>query len=190
MPAAPRAGRGPPPGPERPGCRVRHPGRAARPTAAVVSEIVTRGIATSARRDRRPRTATDASARVATAMTSTPSTSRASSTADAGHDDPADPPPRQRGHHRQDARDRADLAAEAELADQRDRRAVRTNLLGAEQDADGDRQIQGRTGLAQLGGCEIDGDPARRKRRTRRCGSRRGRVRGPPGPRCRPARRS
>ena len=84
-----------------------------------------------------------------------------------GHDDPADPLPRQRGHHRQDARDRAHLAAQAELADQRDRSTVRTDLLGTEEDAHGHRQIQGRTGLAQLRGCEIDGDPARRKHEPR-----------------------
>ena len=45
------------------------------------------------------------------------------------------PLPRESGDHRQDARDRPHLAAEAELADQRDRGPVRADLLRAEQDA-------------------------------------------------------
>ena len=76
------------------GSRPRRPGR--RPSAGVrVRRSSRRGIATGARRGRRPRTAAAASRqRRRRRRPRSPSTSRASSTADAGHDDPARPAPR------------------------------------------------------------------------------------------------
>ena len=57
---------------------------------------------------------------------------------------------------------RPDLAAERQLADQRDPAGAAPNLLRAEQDPHRDREIERRAGLAQVGRREVDGDPARR----------------------------
>ena len=79
----------------------------------------------------------------------------------ARHDDRADPTPCQRRHHRQHARDRADLAAERELADHRQSTRAGPDLLGAEQDPDRHREVERGAGLAQLRRREVDGDPPR-----------------------------
>ncbi len=78
-----------------------------------------------------------------------------------GRDDhPPHAASRERDRHRQDARDAADLAAEAELPDQPDAVLTRAELLGSQEDAEGDRQVERRAGLAQLGGREVDRDAA------------------------------
>ena len=54
------------------------------------------------------------------------------------------------------------LAAERQLADQRDRGRPGPDLLRAEQDPDGDREVERRAGLAQVRRREVDRDPPRR----------------------------
>ena len=56
----------------------------------------------------------------------------------------------------------AHLAAEPELADQRDAAGTGPHLLRAEQDPERDREVERRTRLAQLRRREVDRDPARR----------------------------
>jgi len=62
--------------------------------------------------------------------------------------------------HRQDPRYRADLPAQAQLAEERPRPA-RPDLLRTDQDRDGDPEVQGRAGLRHVRGGEIDRDAAR-----------------------------
>ena len=57
---------------------------------------------------------------------------------------------------------RPDLAAERQLADQRDRVRAGPDLLRAEQDPDRDREVERRAGLAQVRRREVDRDPPRR----------------------------
>ena len=77
---------------------------------------------------------------------------------------------------------RPDLAAQRQLPEEAgDADPGALDLLGAEQDADGHRQVERRAGLAQVRRGEVDGDPPCREGRTRRCGWRRGPARGPPG---------
>ena len=82
--------------------------------------------------------------------------------ASSGDDDPPEPPPRERGGHRQDPGHRAHLAAERQLADQRDPTRRGADLLRPEQDPHRDREVERRAGLALLGRREVDRDPARR----------------------------
>jgi hypothetical protein len=64
-----------------------------------------------------------------------------------GHDDCDDGDGR---NHRQDPRDRSDVAIETEFAEQPDRRAASPYLLRAEQDPDRDGQVERCPGLAQV----------------------------------------
>ena len=76
--------------------------------------------------------------------------------------DPSQAAPRQDGDHRQDARHGPHLAAERQLADQRQAPGTRRDLLRAEQDPHRHREVERRAGLALVGRGEVDRDPARR----------------------------
>ena len=161
--AAPRPGREPRPGPGPrvpDGATVR-PARGSSPPADPTSSTRRRRGHGSPGRpgadERRPHRGASS-----TPSTSIPSTSRASSTASGGDDHAADPATRQGGDHRQDARDRPHLAAERQLADQRQPSSGRADLLRAEQDPHRHREVERRAGLALVGRREVDRDPARR----------------------------
>ena len=63
--------------------------------------------------------------------------------------------------HRQEARDRPDLAAQRELPDERRPAGERGELLRSEEDPDGDGEVDARPALGQVRRGEIDRDPAR-----------------------------
>ena len=113
---------------------------------------------------RRTWTSSTASRSRPTPATSIPSTSLASSTASDGDEDPPDPAPRQCRDHRQDTRHGPDLATERQLTDQGDPAGPGTDLLRAQEDPDGDRQVERCPGLPQVRRGEIDRDPSRRMR--------------------------
>ena len=64
--------------------------------------------------------------------------------------------------HRQEARDRPDLAAQRELPDERRPAGEGRELLRSEEDSDGDGEVHARPALWQVRRGEIDRDPARR----------------------------
>ena len=103
----------------------------------------------------------------------------ASAAASAGTTTRRTPARPEREAHRQDPRDPAHLAAQPQLPDQRHASRRGAKLLRAEQDPEGDREVQRRPGLAQLGRGEVDGDPPRRVVEARRCAVRRGRAPAP-----------
>ena len=184
-PVAPRTGRG-----RRPG-----PGRSPARSAARPRRRHLRGneLGAAARAGgpptRRPRSASAASASVAAPTTSMPGDEPRLGERAGGHDHAARPAAGERRDHRQDARHRPDLAAEAELAEERPRPA-RRHLLRADEDRDGDPEVQRRAGLGHVRRGEVDRDPARRDGRTRCSAGRRAPARGPRGGRRRRGRRS
>ncbi len=70
---------------------------------------------------------------------------------------------RERRDHGEDAGTGRTSPPSAELAEQGDRPRPGPDLLGPEEDPDRDGQVEGRAGLAQLGGREVDGDAPRRE---------------------------
>lgn len=70
------------------------------------------------------------------------------------------PPPRQGGHHRQQARNRAQIAAERQFP-QNGPSAYGLDLLGADHDSQGDGQVQGGAALAEICRSKIHGDSTR-----------------------------
>ena len=107
-----------------------------------------------------------------------------------GHDDAPDPPRPRPRRDRQHAAHRPQRAVERQLADeQRVRDRVRADHLRRAQQADRDRQVERRAVLAQVGGREVDGDPARRQLEAAVVAARPGRARASRARRRRPARR-
>ena len=90
------------------------------------------------------------------------STSRASSAAASADDDPPDAATGERGDHRQEPGHRPDLAAERQLAEQRDRGRSGRTCSEPRRMPDRDREVERRAGLAQVGRRQVDRDPARR----------------------------
>ncbi len=78
-----------------------------------------------------------------------------------GHDDPPRAAPGEGRDHREETRDRTDLAPQAELAEERPA-AARGHLLRADEDGEGDPEVEGGAGLGDVGGSQVDGDPTGR----------------------------
>jgi site-specific DNA recombinase len=79
-----------------------------------------------------------------------------------GDDDPTDAAAGKGRREGQDPGNGPDLAAERQLPDHREPAARAADLLGSEEDPDGDREVERRAGLAEVGRGQVDGDPSRR----------------------------
>ena len=182
---SPRSGGGRPPAARRPRPRASSVG-----LVAGVDELDPRRRGRPSRRTADPDRARPPRRSVSTPDTSTPSTSRASSTAAAATTTRRRPRRASAATIGRTPGHRAHLAAERQLADERQPARPGADLLRAEQDAERHRQVERRAALAQVGRREVDRDPARRIAEPGVADARRGRARAPPGARCRPGRRS
>ena len=82
---------------------------------------------------------------------------------DGGDEHGADAAVAGQADHRQDPLEVAQGAVQRELAEEDDLRGIGGDLLRGEQDADRDREVVRRPGLADHGRCQVHGDPAGRK---------------------------